>query len=106
MYALMISGRIASDLSFYKYEDRYYCIVSLECDKHITDRTEPITCFIPCNDIETMKKYLHKGDYICGDGHVETRRDYKGDVKVHIVFDNAARYFIGKRGEHNEKDRL
>lgn len=106
MYALMISGRVVSDLSFYRYKNRDYCIVSLECDKYITTITEPIPCIIPCDDVETMKQYLHKGDYICGDGRVETRRDYKGNIKVHIVFDNVARYLIRERGEHHEKDRL
>lgn len=104
MYSLMISGRIASDPSFYKYENRGYCIASLECDKYIVERTEPIQCIIPCDSIETMKQNIHKGDYICGDGFVETRRDYKGNIIVYITLDNAARYFIGKRGEHHEKN--
>lgn len=91
MYVLMISGRIVNGPSFYKYKDRDYCIVSLECDKYITKITEPIQCIIPCDDVETMKQYLHKGDYICGDGSVNTRRDYKGNKKVYIDFDNVAR---------------
>lgn len=84
MYVLRISGRIVSDLSFYSYKNRDYCIVSLECDKYITT----IPCIIPCDDIETMKQNFHKGDYICGDGRIETRIDYKGNIQVYIDFDN------------------
>ena len=106
MYVLSITGRIASDLCFYKYHDKDYCVVSLECDEYTVDRSEPIICIIPCDNIETMKQELHKGDYICGDGRVDRRRDYKGDMCVYIDLDNVARYFIGKRGEHHEKDRF
>ena len=72
----------------------------------MTSRTEPITCIMPCDNIEIMKQNFHKGDYICGDGCVEARRDYKGNIRLYISLDNAAKYFIGKRGEHHEKDRL
>lgn len=106
MYVLMISGRIVSDLRFYQYESKDYCVVLLECDKYIVDRVEPILCIIPCDNIETMKQCLHKGDYICGDGRVEARKDYKGNMRVYIDLDNVARIFICERGEHHEKDRL
>lgn len=106
MNKVILSGVIVSDPSFCKYENKDYCIVSLDVSKSIAAREDPITCAIPCDDIEIMKEYVRKCNFIGGDGFIGAHRDYKGDIRLHIVFDNLEFYCIGERGVHHEKDRL
>lgn len=106
MNKVILYGVIVSDPTFCKYDNQDYCIVSVDVSKSIVDRKDPIPCAIPCDDIETMKKYVCKCNYIGGEGFIGTHRDYKGDIRTHIVLDNVEFYFLGERGEQNEKNKF
>ena len=104
MKSLMISGRIASDLVFGKYLNRYasdlvfgkylnryYCIIELECYKGY-NKTEIIPCVTFCKDVELLQQYIHKGDFIAGDGYITTHRDDEGKTSVIVVLSNFGRF--------------
>ena len=106
MNKVILYGEIVSDPTFCKYDNQDYCIVSVDVSESIVDRKDPIPYAIPCDDIEIMKEHVRKCNHIGGEGFIGTHRDYKGDIRLHIVLDYIEFYFDGERGEHHEKDRL